>query len=91
MSGLFGVEDTQPEKPPIRVTLSDGSSWPRPALESDEWNGVGWKARYNPDQLTRGELLQLASIADAYGHLLCETTRERREFVCREVRKAVVQ
>jgi len=41
------------EPPPIRFKLSDGSSWPRPAMAMDEFNGVGWKCRYSPDTLTR--------------------------------------
>ncbi|WRQ09058.1 hypothetical protein JDBV02_00740 [Mycobacterium phage terelak] len=77
------------ERPPIRFELSDGSSWPRPAMESDEYYGVGWKCRYSPESLTREDLLQLASIADAYGYLLLETTQKRRDFVCREARRWV--
>ncbi|QFG04924.1 hypothetical protein SEA_NITZEL_77 [Mycobacterium phage Nitzel] len=77
------------DRPPIRFKLSDGSSWPRPAMESDEYYGVGWKCRYSPESLTREDLLQLASIADAYGYLLLETTQKRRDFVCREARRWV--
>jgi hypothetical protein len=77
------------DRPPIRLKLSDGSFWPRPAMESDEYQGVGWKCRYSPESLTREDLLQLASIADAYGYLLLETTQKRRDFVCREARRWV--
>ena len=73
----------------IRIKLPDDTTWPRPALESDDYNGVGWKARYSPDHLTRGDLLQLAAIADAYGYLVCETTQKRRDYVCREIRAAL--
>jgi len=58
-------------------------------MESDEWSGIGWKCRYAPDTVTREDLLILASIADSYGYLICETTRERREYVVREMRKAL--
>lgn len=82
------VSNTEPAgRPPLRIKLSDGSSWPRPAMEFDEYYGVGHKARYNPEAITREDLLQLAAIADAYGYLLIETTRARRDFVCREARK----
>jgi hypothetical protein len=74
----------------LRIKLPDDSSWPRPALESDPVSGAGWKARHCPDTLTRGEILQLAAIADAYGYLLCETTQKRRDYVCREMRAAIL-
>ena len=71
---------------PTRLKLPDGSSWPRPALESDEVSGIGWRCRYQPDSITRSDLLTLAGIADAYGHLVVESTQKRRDYVCREVR-----
>lgn len=71
-----------------QVILSDGSSWPRPALESDEEYGVGHTLRYGSP--TRSDLLVAASIIDAYGYLVMESTRDKRDLVCREIRAAAV-
>ena len=72
-----------------RVNVSDGSSWPRPALESDEEYGVGHKLRYGTP--TRGDLLMASSIIDAYGYLVMVSTREKRDLVCREIRSAALE
>lgn len=71
----------------MRLKLPDGTSWPCPAMKSDESNGPAWRVRYTPENLSRGDLLQLASIAEAYGYLLFETTQAQRNYVCREVRR----
>jgi len=70
-----------------RVQMSDGSSWPRPALESDERYGVGHILRYGTP--TRADLLAAASIIDAYGYLVAETTCRERDRVCREMRASL--
>ena len=70
------------------VEVSDGSSWPRPALESDEEYGIGHKLRYGTP--TESDLLVAASVIDAYGYLIMASTREKRDLVCREIR-AVAQ
>lgn len=70
-----------------RITIGDGSSWPRPALESDEKSGVGWVLRYGDP--TIGDLLEAAAIIDAYSHLVAESTQAKRDLVCREVRAAL--
>lgn len=77
------------ERPPLRVKLPDGSSWPRPAIDADEWCGIGWRCRYAAESITRNDLLTLASIADAYGFLVCGTTQKRREYVTREIRRTL--
>ena len=70
-----------------RIKLSDGSSWPRPAMESDDSYGVGHVLRYgNP---SRSDLLLAASVIEAYGILVAESSRLRRDFVCREIRAAL--
>ena len=48
------------------------TTWPRPALESDEYNGPAWRALHAPGSLTPGDLRYLASVADTYGHLVTE-------------------
>jgi hypothetical protein len=68
------------------VIVSDGSSWPRPALESDDEYGIGHLLRYGTP--TRSDLLVAASVIDAYGYLIMESTREKRDLVCREMRTA---
>lgn len=75
----------------LHVRLSDGSTWPLPDVESDasERADVGWLLTYAPDQMTRAEQLRAASIIRAYGFLLTETTRERRDLVTREVRASL--
>ena len=70
-----------------RVQMSDGSSWPRPALESDERYGVGNILRYGTP--TRSDLLVAAEVIDAYGYLIAETTCEKRDLVCHEMRAAL--
>lgn len=54
-----------------RIRLPDGTSWPRPSLDSDDGVGIGHRLRYaDPTTLTRSDLLEAASIIDAYGHLV---------------------
>lgn len=69
---------------PAWLRLPDGSTWPRPALESDEYSGPAWRARYAPDNLTRGDLLYLASVADAYGALIDTPAHARKLLVIRQ-------
>lgn len=69
------------------ITLSDGSAWPRPALESDPEYGLGHRLRYGTP--TRADILEAAAIINAYGHLVVEASRDRRNFVCREIRAAL--
>jgi hypothetical protein len=66
------------------LRLSDGTTWPRPDLESDADAGLAWRLTYG--EPTRADLLQAASVIRAYGYLLTETTRTRRDQVCRDVR-----
>lgn len=68
------------------IKLSDGSSWPRPALEGDDNVSVEWKLRHAPDQVTREDMLVAASIISAYGYLTVDSTRNKRDLVCREIR-----
>lgn len=68
------------------IKLSDGSLWPRPCMESDD-RPTSWAARYST--LTREEIMRLASIADSYGYLVCETDRAKRDLVAREIRAAL--
>ena len=74
-----------------RITVSDGSSWPRPSIESDDDSGIAWKLTHAPDQLTRPDLLEAASIISAYGHLVVSSTRSERDLVCRDIRAALWQ
>lgn len=75
--------DDQP-KTPAWLRLPDGSTWPRPALEADEHTGPAWRARYAPDNLTRGDLLYLASVTDAYGALIDTPAHARNLPVIRQ-------
>lgn len=70
-----------------RIALAEGGIWVRPALESDEECGLGWKLRYAPDRISRADQLTLAQIVDAYGYLLLETTRDQRDRICRGIRE----
>lgn len=71
-----------------RLTLSDGSSWPRPPLESDDEYGVENRLRYTPiSNLTAEDLMEAASIVSAYNYLVLGSTREKRDLVCREIRE----
>ena len=73
-----------------RIKLSDGSSWPRPALESDDSHGLYWKLRRMPyEGLSQEDLTEAAEIVAAYGYLVAESTRAKRDLVCREIRQAL--
>jgi hypothetical protein len=69
-----------------RIHISDGSTFPRPCLESDN-APLSWILTYG--QPTREELLAAASIIQAYGYLLLNSDRAKRDLVCREVRSAL--
>ena len=71
------------------IKLSDGSSWPRPAIEGDENLSVEWKLRHAPDRLTREDMLVAAEIISAYGYLTVDSPRPKRDLVCREIRAAI--
>lgn len=70
-----------------RIKISDGSSWPRPSLERDDEYGIGHKLTYGKP--TRGELLEAAQIISAYGYLVVEAPRMKRDLVAREIKAAL--
>lgn len=72
-----------------RITVSDGSSWPRPSLESDDDLGLAWKMAHAPEEITWAELHEAASIISAYGHLVAMSTQAKRDLVCRDIRAAL--
>lgn len=73
-----------------RIYLADGSSWPRPALESDPDYGIGHKLRYTPlDKITRENLVEAAGIIDAYGYLMVEATGRQVAYARRGVREHI--
>jgi hypothetical protein len=57
-------------KTPAWLKVDNGTTWPRPALEGDEFYGPAHRAIYAPESLTAGDLAYLASVANAYGHLV---------------------
>jgi hypothetical protein len=62
----------------MRRVLSDGSSWPEPRADLE------WTLRYgNP---TREQLLSAAGVVSAYESLVYDSTRSKRDLVCREMR-----
>jgi len=63
---------TEPKETPAWIRLEGGARWPRPALESDAHYGPAHRAVYSPDALTASDLAYLASVAHAYGHLVCD-------------------
>ena len=63
---------------PAWLKVENGTTWPRPSLESDEHFGPAHRATYSPDALTRGDLLYLASVAYAYGHLVTEPSAAKQ-------------
>jgi hypothetical protein len=87
--GVGGVaDDTRGRELMISKTISDGSSWPRPALDNDEKNGIEWELRYAPlADITRSDLLVAAGIISAYGYLVMESTQAKRDLVCRDMRE----
>lgn len=63
--------------------LSDGSSWPT-VQDSDK---LQWKLRYNPEGITKGDLLVAASILGSYSYLVYYANRAKRELVAKELTK----
>lgn len=63
--------------------LSDGSSWPS-IQDSDK---LEWKLRYNPEGITREDLLVAASILRSYSYLVYDANRAKRELVAKELTK----
>ena len=72
-----------------RITVSDGSSWPRPYVENEEDVGIEWKLRYAPRLLNRSDFLEIAAIMSAYDHLILGSTQAKRDLVCRDIRAAL--
>jgi len=48
---------------------------------------VGWLLRYAPDQMTREDQLEGASIIAAYMHMVYEATQRKRAWMVRELRR----
>jgi hypothetical protein len=70
-----------------RMKLSDGSSWPRPSLERDDEYGIAHRLIYgNP---TQADLVEAASIIGAYGYLVVDASRQKRDLVVREIKAAL--
>jgi hypothetical protein len=84
----YVADDPRGRKLMISKTISDGSNWPRPAVGSDEENGIEWELRYAPlADITRSDLLVAAGIISAYGYLVMDSTRAKRDLVCRDMRE----
>lgn len=66
---------------PGYVVLEDGSHFPVPALETDEYyspqHQVSW---YGVESLNRERANWLASVADAYGYLVCNPSIARKKI-----------
>lgn len=71
----------------MRIRVGDGSTWPRPSLARDPEYGVGHKLRYGSP--SKSDLLEAASVIDAYGFLLLHTTARQRDRIVREIRAAL--
>lgn len=67
-----------------RLILADGSSWPRPSLESDEQYGLAHKLRYG--ESSRADILAAAEVISAYEYLVVEVSQRRRNEVCSEIK-----
>lgn len=72
-----------------RIAIPGGGVFVRPALESDDEHGLGWKLRYTPNSISRADQLTLAEIVDAYGYLLVQTTQAQRDHICRSIRASL--
>ena len=75
---------------PGYLVLEDGSRFPRPALESDEYHSpahaVAW---YGTEKLDRPDEMWLASCADAFGYLVTNPTLARKKIAM--IRRALAQ
>lgn len=70
-----------------RIKLSDGSSWPMPTTPSDTEHGAVWRAVHMPGLLSKSDVAELAQRAAAYEYLVLNSTRAKRDLVCREIRQ----
>ena len=61
-------------------TLPNGSVWPCPLAVTD----IGWRLRYAPHSITRGDQLVLAEVVVAYREII-ESTQVRRNRVCKSL------
>jgi len=66
-----------------RMVMPDGSSWPKPDGPVDS---LEWTLRYGTP--TREDMLRAAGVVAAYSYLTLVSSRDAREMVCRELRKA---
>jgi hypothetical protein len=64
-------------------------TFPSPVEPPSDFNGVEWKLRYAPNQLTREDQLYLASIVSAYSYLVMDMTAKDRQAVVSEMRRLV--
>lgn len=63
----------------------DQMAWPLPQAEQD---GLAWKLRYAPGQVTEADMMSAAEILCAY-HAMIIATQNVRNAVCRKLRKAI--
>lgn len=67
------------------IKVPDDSLWPLPDMEDDD-SPVSWKLRYAPDSMTRAEQLFAASVIQAYGYLVVDATKTKRDLVAKTIR-----
>lgn len=66
---------------PGYLTLEDGSRFPRPALESDEYHSPAHAvACYGTEKMDRPDGMWLAACAEAFGYLVTNPTLARKKI-----------
>lgn len=69
------------------VKLKDGTVWPLDLnTEDTRHERLGWKCRYDRENISKTDLLLLAEVCDAYMYLIYSTNKRRNE-VCNELKQ----
>lgn len=64
----------------------DDMTWPLDELHNED--SLAWRLRYGPLEITQIELLQAASILDAYWALIFDKTQKERNHICTKLKES---
>ena len=56
----------------------------------EAWGELEWRLRYAPEQVSRGDMLAMASLIGSYEHLVRAPQRERND-ICRRICRVAAQ
>jgi aspartokinase-like uncharacterized kinase len=70
-----------------RVTIDDKTVWPNPG--GPEFANVAWRLRYAQDHVSKADMLNAASVMEAYAYLITELTLEKSRDKIRGIRAVI--